>query len=196
MATLLTRFTIQDLELFPDDGKRYEVIDGELLVTRSPHWNHQKVGGRLYAALDRWTFSEDGFGEAVPAAGFVFDDENSVETDGAWIADPDRLERIINEAGHLREAPDLVIESLSPGRKNERRDRELKVRLYSVRGVKEYWLVDWRSETLEIYRRQQNQLHLVETLFLTDVLRSPLLPGFEMAMSRIFAKGKKQAPAG
>ena len=192
MVNLPTKFTIHDLALFPDDEKRYEVIDGELIVTRSPHWNHQKVGGRLYAALDNWTFSEAGFGEAVPSAGIVFDDENSVETDGTWVADPERLMQIMDEAGHLTEAPDLVIESLSPGRKNERRDKELKVRLYSVRGVKEYWLVDWRTERLEIYRRQDAQLVLTATLLSGDVLRSPLLPRFELDLSRIFARGKRR----
>lgn len=192
MTNLLTKFTVQDLELFPDDDKHYEVIEGELIVTKSPHWNHQKVGGRLYAALDSWTFTSAGFGEAVPSAGIVFDDENSVETDGAWIADPVRLDQITDTAGHLTEAPDLVIESLSPGRKNERRDKDLKVRLYSVRGVKEYWLVDWRTEKLEVYRRQDTQLQLVETLFAGDVLRSPLLPQFEVEMARIFAKGKQR----
>lgn len=192
MVNLPTKFTIHDLALFPDDEKRYEVIDGELIVTRSPHWNHQKVGGRLYAALDNWTFSKVGFGEAVPSAGIVFDDENSVETDGTWVADPERLMQIMDEVGHLIEAPDLVIESLSPGRKSERRDKELKVRLYSVRGVKEYWLVDWRTERLEIYRRQNAQLVLVTTLLPGDMLRSPLLPEFELDLSRIFAAGKRR----
>ena len=94
---------------------------------------------------------------------------------------------------YLTAAPDLVIESLSPGRKNERRDKELKVRLYSARGVKEYWLVDWRTEKLEVYRRQDTQLRLVETLFSEDRLRSPLLPEIDVKLKRIFARGKKQA---
>jgi Uma2 family endonuclease len=195
MVRIPTKFTTRDLALFPDDEKHYEVIDGELSVTKSPHWNHEKAGGRLYATLDNWTFTESGFGEAVPSAGLVFDDENSVETDGAWIADPERLDAIIDQAGHLTEAPDLVIESLSPGSKNERRDRQLKLRLYSVRGVKEYWLVDWQTQRLEVYRRQEAKLQLVETLFSGDVLRSHLLPGFEVEISRVFAKGKQRPPS-
>lgn len=184
-------FTTLDLELFPDDEKHYQVIEGELFVTKSPHWNHEKVAGRLYAALDVWTFTDQGFGEAVPGTGIVFDEENSVETDGAWIADPERLERITDQAGHLTEAPDLVIESLSPGSQNQRRDKELKLKLYSVRGVREYWLIDWRPEKLEIYRRQDAQLQIAETLFFGDILRSPLLPGFAVEMARVFAKGKR-----
>ena len=49
------RWTSSDLELLPDDGKRYEIIDGELLVTRAPHWGHQRVCGRLFSALESWS---------------------------------------------------------------------------------------------------------------------------------------------
>jgi Uma2 family endonuclease len=54
-TTETIRWTIADLELFPDDGKRYEIIDGELLVTRAPHWRHQKLCVRVGAILDAWS---------------------------------------------------------------------------------------------------------------------------------------------
>jgi len=46
------RWTTEDLELLPDNGNRYEIIDGELFVTRAPHWMHQKVCGRTFSGLD------------------------------------------------------------------------------------------------------------------------------------------------
>ncbi len=80
----------------------------------------------------------------------------------------------------------LIIESLSPGSQNERRDREVKLKLYSVRGVREYWIVDWRTTKLEVYRRQTAKLTLVETLFPGDIVRSHLLPGFELQLQIVF----------
>lgn len=180
------RFTTADLELLPDNGDRYEVIDGELFVTRSPHWNHNKAAGRLYVALDAWSLSAEGFGEAVNTPGVVFDVENAVEPDAVWIADKAKLPQLLDSAGHLTQAPELVIESLSNGARNERRDREVKLKLYSVRGVREYWIVDWRTTKLEVYRRENTRLVLVETLFSGDILRSPLLPGFQVAIEILF----------
>ena len=179
------RFTTADLELLPDNGDRYEVIDGELFVTRSPHWNHNKAASRLCNALDSWSLSE-GFGEAVNTPGVVFDVENAVEPDAVWIADKAKLPELLDSAGHLTQAPELVIESLSSGERNERRDREVKLKLYSVRGVREYWIVDWRTAKLEVYRRENSRLVLVETLFSGDLLSSPLLPGFQVAIEILF----------
>ena len=196
------RFTTADLELLPDNGDRYEVIDGELFVTRSPHWNHNKAASRLCNALDSWALSAEGFGEAVTTPGVVFDLENAVEPDAVWVADKVRLPELLDSAGHLTQAPEIVIESLSPGEKNERRDqpkagtpwsakqalrdREVKLKLYSIRGVREYWIVDWRTAKLEVYRRENARLVLVETLFAGDILRSPLLPGFQLAIEILF----------
>ena len=67
---------------------------------------------------------------------------------------------------------------LSPGPANERRDRELKLKLYSRQGVLEYWIVDWRLRTVQVYHREQLELRLAATLTGEDVLTSPLLPGF------------------
>ncbi len=75
-------------------------------------------------------------------------------------------------------APELVIEVVSPGRENERRDRELKLALYARRDAAEYWIVDWRRRTVDVYRRDAGRLVLVSTLADGDTLTSPLLPGF------------------
>ncbi|GAB1543645.1 hypothetical protein NUACC21_63210 [Scytonema sp. NUACC21] len=49
------RWTTADIELLPDNGNRYEIIDGELFVTRAPHWRHQKVIGSVFTVLDDWS---------------------------------------------------------------------------------------------------------------------------------------------
>ncbi|MEP7199459.1 MAG: Uma2 family endonuclease, partial [Chloroflexota bacterium] len=68
----------------------------------------------------------------------------------------------------------------------ERRDRETKLKLYSQRGAREYWIADWRAKQVEVYRRKRAQLALVVTLLAEDEITSPLLPGFACAVARLF----------
>ena len=79
-----------------------------------------------------------------------------------------------------------MVEVLSPGELNEQRDKEVKLKLYSLHGVQEYWIVNWQLKTLEVYRRSDAQLQLVATLLEGDTLTSPLLPGFSAAIAQIF----------
>ena len=170
-------WTTADLELLPESSNRYEIIDGELFVTRAPHWGHQKARGNTYAELRNWSLVT-GLGEAVQAPGVIFTDADNVIPDVVWISNK-RLANGLDEAGHLTLAPELIIvEVLSFGSENERRDREAKLKLYGERGVQEYWILDWRSHQVEVYRRQPALLKLVHTLFPTDTLTSPLLPDF------------------
>ena len=103
----------------------------------------------------------------------------------AWISN-ERLATGLDESGHLTIAPELIVEVLSPGTQNEQRDRETKLKLYTERGVQEYWILDWRVQQVEVYRRQNAILKLVATLFVSDDLTSPRLPGFVCAVARLF----------
>ncbi|MEG4998126.1 Uma2 family endonuclease [Microcoleus sp. B4-D4] len=179
------RWTTADLELLPDNGDRYELIDGELFVTRAPHWGHQEACGNFYLELKTWSRST-GLGRAAINPGLIFTDADNVIPDVVW-ASNERLAILLDEAGHLTAAPELVVEVLSAGTDNERRDRDLKVRLYSVRGVQEYWIANWRLQQIEVYRREQASLRLVATLLRNDELTSPLLPGFSCSVAQIFA---------
>jgi Uma2 family endonuclease len=98
----------------------------------------------------------------------------------------ERLPLVLGEDGKLHDAPDLAVEVLSPGTKNTRRDREAKLRLYSTRGVREYWIADWQAKSLQVFRREQAVLKLVVTLLTEDELTSPLLPGFKVKVARLF----------
>jgi Uma2 family endonuclease len=180
-----TRWQSADLELLPDNGNRYEIIDGELLVTRAPHWKHQKVITKLIQSLGFWS-SGSKLGEVVTTPGLVFTDDDNVIPDLVWIS-TDRLARVLDESGHLLAAPELVVEVLSAGSDNERRDREVKRKLYAIRGVQEYWIVDWLRQQIEIFRRDSQGLPLVATLFSSDVLTSPLLPDFQQSVAEVFS---------
>lgn len=178
------RWTTADLELFPDDSNRYEIIDGELLVTRAPHWEHQQTCVKIATQLEIWS-EQTNLGKTAFAPGIIFTDTDNVIPDVVWSSN-ERLAEIIDTAGHLTGAPELVIEVLSPGDKQEKRDRQLKLKLYSIQGVKEYWIFDRQKQQVEVYRRQNNVLKLAATLFKTDYLTSPLLPGFSCALESIF----------
>jgi Uma2 family endonuclease len=176
-VSISPRFTSADLDLLPDvEGVRYEIIDGELYVSSQPDWHHQYTCHEIGAELRNWD-RHAGLGVAIPAPGLVFADDDDVAPDLVWIS-RERLAAVQDGAGHLRAAPELVVEVLSPGSTNERRDREIKLALYSRRGVHEYWIVDWRRQAIEVYRREQAALRLVATLGNEDTLTSPLLPGF------------------
>lgn len=180
------RWTIHDLDALPDDGgwTRYEVIDGELFATRAPHIRHQGAAGKLHLRLELWSEQTE-LGSAFQAPGVIFSPTDAVIPDVVWIS-RDRLAQGIDAAGHLVVAPELMVEILSPGELNERRDKGVKLKLYSLHGVQEYWIVNWQLQTLEIYRRQDAYLQLAATLLPEDTLTSPLLPGFSAAIAQIF----------
>src|SRR5713101_1469561 len=122
MATSL-RFTSADLELLPQDGRRREIIDGELFVSTQPGGPHQFVCSFVWRLLQNWT-ELTGLGYAIEGLGVILGENDDVVPDVVWVS-RDRLAQFLDEAGHLHAAPELVIEVLSPGSTNERRDREV-----------------------------------------------------------------------
>ena len=153
-------------------------------MSRQPHWHHQRACGKIFAALEAWSV-QTGAGEANLAPGVIFAEDDDVAPDVIWISHTRRV-TALGPDGHLHAAPELVVEILSPGTTNERRDREAKLKLYSRRGVLEYWIVDWRTQQVEVYRREELALRLVATLYTTDTLTSPLLPGFACEGATLF----------
>lgn len=115
----------------------------------------------------------------------IFSDVDNVIPDVAWVSHQ-RLAAIVDEEGHLTGAPELVVEVLSAGGSNERREKEAKLKLYSLKGVQEYWIVDWRLQQMEVYRRGDTRLQLYQTLLADDEISSSLLPSFSCEVSRFF----------
>lgn len=184
--TTTVRWTTADLEAFPDtwNGTRYEIIDGELYVSAQPSLEHQFAGTVLTASLFNWS-QRTGHGLPFWAPGLIFADDDNVVPDLIWLSHR-RLRTARGADGKLHEAPELAVEILSPGTSNERRDREIKLKLYGRRGVDEYWLVDPIRRSVERFRREGSALRHVATLRDTDTLESPLLPGFSVAVGSLF----------
>ncbi len=179
------RWTRADLDLLPDNGDRYEIIAGDLYVTRAPHWKHQDTINNLSTYLTLWTKKHQQ-GRVLQTPGLIFADEENVIPDVVWISDQ-KLATCVDESGHFTTAPELVIEVLSQAAKDIARDRQVKLKLYSRVGVKEYWIIDWQQQTVEIYRRSEVRLQLDCTLFAEDKLTSPLFPAFSLKVAEIFS---------
>lgn len=179
-------WTIHDLDAMPDDGgwKRYEIIDGELFVTRAPHIRHQGTATKINTRLEVWS-EQTGLGNSFQAPGVIFTEANAVIPDVVW-ASKECIATGLDDAGHFITAPELMVEVLSAGETNQARDKKFKLKLYSLHGVQEYWIVNWRLKELEVYRRKDAILQKVATLQMPDTLTSPLLPGFECAIANLF----------
>jgi Uma2 family endonuclease len=117
----------------------------------------------------------------------IFAEDNTVAPDVVWVS-TNRLSQIVGADRKLHAAPELVVEVLSPGTRNEARDREAKLRLYSRQGVSEYWIVDGLAPLVDVYRREagEGMLRHAATLGADDRLESPLLPGFGVPVGSIF----------
>jgi Uma2 family endonuclease len=178
--------TVADLDRLPDElGTRYELFDGVLYVSTQPHHEHQIVTATIIGKLWIWN-DGSGLGRVMTAPGLVFSDFDAAAPDVAW-ASHARLVQIADAAAPLHGAPELVVEVLSPGTENQRRDRVVKLQAYSRYGVQEYWIVDRWARTVEIWRHDGQELRLVAILGDEATLTSPLLPGFAVRVGEFFA---------
>jgi Uma2 family endonuclease len=185
-ASVRVQWTVADLASFPDDGQRYEVIEGELFVSKAASNDHGEAQSGCIEALGVWN-RRTRLGHVLTTPGLIFGPLSGVIPDVVWVS-RERRAIIEGEDKHLHGAPELVVEVLSPGPENERRDREAKLKLYSTYGVLEYWIVDWRLETVAVYRHHEGQLHLAATLTREDTLTSPVLPGFALPVANLFPR--------
>jgi len=178
------KLTYDDFVLFPDDGKRHEIIDGEHYVTPSPNTRHQQIAVDLLALI--WTYLEAHPVGRVFVAPFdvVFSQFDVVEPDVLYLSH-DRATDVLTPA-NVQGAPDLVIEIASPS--TRQRDETIKRRLYERAGVSEYWVVDPDTDVVRIYRRAVEGFDRAIELSREagDVLTTPLLPALAMPLARIF----------
>jgi Uma2 family endonuclease len=181
--TAQSLLTVADLDLMPEDGNRYEIIEGDIFMSRAPSFQHQLVVQHFGRQIGNY-LDDNPIGVFAPAPGVIFDEYNGVIPDLVFISNERRAQVAGGEK--ITGAPDIVIEVLSPGPDNERRDREVKRRLYSKFGVREYWIDDLENRRIEIYRLKDNVLEAVRTVGEKDEITTDLLPGFRCSVQSIF----------
>lgn len=175
--------TIADLDAMPDDGNRYEIIEGELFVSCAPNLIHQTVALNLAFAI-RMYLLENPIGAVWMTPGVIFSELNGVIPDLVFVG----KERapLIASGERITGVPDLVVEIASSGAENQRRDRVVKRHLYAKHGVKEYWIADPATRSIEVYALSGQRLRLLAEYKEGDSLVSSVLPGFSCEIESVF----------
>jgi len=175
-------YTYQDYSEIPDDGNRYEIIEGELIMSPAPYTIHQKVSRKIVYRLISFVEKEK-LGELYYApVDVLLSDINVVQPDILFIS---KANLQIITAKNIKGIPDLVIEIISPA--TGYYDLSGKKDLYEKFGVQEYWIVDPMKQRVEIYLNVENQFELHQRLEKKGIVKSDILSGFELNLDTIFA---------
>jgi Uma2 family endonuclease len=176
--------TYDDLRATPDDGFRYEILEGELSVTPAPGTTHQRISRNLQYVLHAYV-TQHGLGEVLNAPlDVIFDRTTVVQPDLVFIARARAA--IITERG-VEGPPDLVVEILSPS--TEQRDRGVKQQLYGRYGVGHYWRVDPAAHSLtELLLSGPSYVVRATHLASGEPFRSALLPDLPIDLAAIYPK--------
>ena len=176
-------YTWDDYVRLPDDGKRYEILEGDLVVTPAPATGHQFTLAQLYSLVDGWVKGRAGGLVLFAPTDVVLAADTIVQPDLIWIS-PEREAEIVGQLVHG--IPDLVVEVLSPS--TSRRDRTRKADIYARHGAREYWLANPTDESVEI-RRRDGQRFVRHTAGRGDaVLGSTLDPELRVVPRTLFRR--------
>ena len=174
------KFTVDDYMTTPE-GKRYQLLNGELILAPSPTTRHQRTLFRLTQAVNEFVVGH--------SLGEVFVAPYDVVLSNHDVAQPDLLfvsnqrSAIVTEA-NIQGAPDLKVELLSPG--TARYDQGYKRTLYARFGVREYWLADPGAETVEVLTASEQGLVSQAAYQRSDTFTSPLLDELALDLEQIF----------
>ena len=173
--------TYEDYVQLPNDGNRYEILEGELAVTPAPSTRHQTASGNLFFLLTQHTREKD-LGKLFNAPIDLILETNSVLQPDLLFVSKARQSIITERA--IEGAPDLVVEVLSPA--TNRTDRVTKAQIYARHKAPAYWIVDPDQETLEIYLLDVDGYRLAVTLQGETPLSVPPFADLKLAAKEIF----------
>jgi len=179
--TPATKYSYREYQLFPDNGMRHEIVDGDHYMSPAPSTKHQTVSRRIQFQL--YTQIE------LKGLGQVFNAPTDVELAPHDIAQPDILVVLQRNARmvstkRIRGVPDLIIEILSDS--NPDHDRVLKLEMYQRVGVPEYWIVDPEEEFVEAYVLAEGRLKLVDTH--RESIQISTMSGFDVDLNQVWGK--------
>lgn len=183
LPTTHRRMTAEEYYRLPDGPPYFQLIDGELFMSPSPHFFHQEIVLNIASAIREY-LRKSPIGKVVVAPSDVeFDKDNVFQPDVFFI----RNERlgIVDEHG-AKGAPDLVAEVISGS--TGRLDLGPKKMVYAQKGVREHWVVLPETRSVEVYRLPESSSEPVLKLGEGAVLVTPLLPGLELSLADVFAR--------
>lgn len=182
MALAGTHVTADEFLAIPPGDRRYQLIDGEIVVNE-PKLTHQRAVGIIYARLLAWVEAEPGRGYVGLPADIRVDDANVYAPDVWWVGEARRPRP---EDDYLSGLPDLAIEVRSPS--TWRRDRTVKRNRYEQAGLPELWLVDTVTAAVTVLTRPApgQPFGPPQAVREPDVVTSAQLPGFQLALPDLF----------
>jgi Uma2 family endonuclease len=184
-ATLPVRITYEDFKTFPDDGRRYELIDGEVFMFASPSLLHQLLLGELLVLFrDAVTLKDLGWVVAAPFE-VKFFGPNAVQPDLVVVL-RDRAD-VLTPSG-VRGAPSVLLEILSPS--NRSYDLTTKAELYARNGVLEYWIVDAEAETITVHELRDGRYVALPN---DGIARSRVVPDLAVDIRALFTAAKRSS---
>ncbi len=178
-----SRISYAELAQWPDDGRRYEIYDGEVQVVPSPLPLHQRVALAVAYLLDGHPASRNGEAIISPID-IVLSDYNVLQPDVVYFL-PDRRDVVRPDAA-IRDRPDIAVEVLSHSTSST--DRGRKMELLARYGLPEYWLIDPVGKTCEVYTLREGSLELAQTAHAGDVVRSVLLLELQFPLHTLFER--------
>ena len=181
MQTVRPRVSYSDLASMPEDGRRYEIYDGEVFVVPAPIPFHQVVVLNLEDRLREWTRQHGGI-VLVSPIDIVISEYDVVQPDLVFFA-PARAHLVKLEAP-IRAIPDLVVEVLSPSTAST--DRGKKLQLFARSGLPEYWLVDPALRSVEINVLRSGVFALAGRHATGERITSSAAPGFTCLVDALF----------
>lgn len=180
-----TRLTYDDFLLFPDDGKRHEIIDGVRYVTPSPSRRHQQLVLRLALRIGTYLEAHPGVGELyIAPLDVVLSYHDVVEPDLLFVGG-DQTE--ILTPANIQGAPALVVEIFS--KSTRKKDAQIKRRLYERTGVREYWLVDPELDLVQVFQRTDDGRYTRAAELTAEdghTLTTPLIDGCAIDLRELF----------
>jgi Uma2 family endonuclease len=176
--------TYDDYVTFPEnDGIRKEIIEGELFMSPAPSIRHQKILKKLFKMIDNHVIKHN-LGEVYFApCDVILSHINIIQPDILYISNQNL--KILKEL-NIQGPPDLVVEILSPSTTDN--DRIFKKRIYRKFGVKEYWIVDYEDNTIELWTLANQQVQFHVKAQATVLFESKILPELKIDLSLVFAE--------
>ena len=179
-------YTYQDYLELPDDRNRYEILEGELIMSPAPSTIHQDVSGNIVLELKAFVRKND-LGKIYYAPyDVVLSKHTIVQPDLLFVTNENK--KIITEK-NIQGAPDLIIEILSPA--TAYHDLVEKKKIYQQFGVKEYWIVDPKMLWIEVYVLEEGKYQLFQRSEKSGTVQSKIIAGFEIPLSKIFEQEEK-----